>query len=65
MFQDFAARSLGVRNHHDAHRLAVIDTLARGIASHLPLGLPRVMETPIEEDRASSTQIESGTTYGF
>lgn len=65
MFQDFAARSLGVRNRHDAHRLAVIDTLSRGIASHLPLGLPGVMETPIEEDRASSTQIESGTTYGF
>lgn len=65
MFHDFVARGLAVQNRRGVRRLATIDMLARGIAENMPKGLPVAMDIEIAESRASSTQIASGTTYGF
>lgn len=48
-----------------ARRLATIDMLSRSIAENLPKGLPGLIDVPIAENRSSSTQIASGTFYGF
>jgi hypothetical protein len=65
MFHDFAARGLAAQNRRGARRLATIDALTRGIVEHMPKGLPVAMATEIAEERSATTQIGSGTTYGF
>ncbi|MCB5425823.1 hypothetical protein H0274_11175 [Altererythrobacter sp. CC-YST694] len=39
--------------------------MAKSIAQNLPRGLPGLINVPIAENRATSTQIASGVTYGF
>lgn len=48
-----------------SRRVNTIEALSQGIARNLPQGLPGVLAAPIAENRASSTQITTGTTYGF
>ena len=62
---DFAARGLIAQARQTDRRLATIDMISRGIAENTGRGLPGLIDVPITESRSSTTQIASGTTYGF
>lgn len=62
---DFGARAMAVRLGSSSRRLSTIDTLLQSIARNSASSLPPVMAAPMAENRSATTQIASGTLYGF
>ncbi len=62
---DFGARAMAARLGRSSRRLSTIDTLLQSIARNSANSLPPVMAAPMAENRSATTQIASGTLYGF